>query len=140
MTMGERLLRVPEVARRLNMYGPDVYELIRTGELDAGKGRDGLVYVPEKALREYERRRLHGTTLREGSRSSPSGGRRAETREELLRVPEVARRLGMHGPDVYELIRTRELDAGKGRDGLVYVPEEALRDFQRRRSEASSSS
>ncbi|MGH9015534.1 MAG: helix-turn-helix domain-containing protein [Acidimicrobiia bacterium] len=54
--MSERLWRVPEVARRLDMHGPDVYLLIRSGELDAGKGRDGLVYVPEEALRDYEQR------------------------------------------------------------------------------------
>jgi hypothetical protein len=43
----------------------------------------------------------------------------------------------MHGPDVYLLIRSGELDAGKGRDGLVYVPEEALRDYEQRQSKTS---
>lgn len=62
MTVNERLLRVPEVARRLDMHGPDVYELIATGELDAGKGKDGLVYVPEEALRDYEQRRKSKTS------------------------------------------------------------------------------
>jgi Helix-turn-helix domain len=62
MTVSDRFLRVPEVARRLNMYGPDVYELIRTGKLDAGKGKDGLVYVPEAALRDFEERRKSGTS------------------------------------------------------------------------------
>jgi excisionase family DNA binding protein len=54
--MSERLLRVPEVARTLGVGGPEVYRLIETGELGAGKGADGLVYVPEQALREYEER------------------------------------------------------------------------------------
>jgi excisionase family DNA binding protein len=46
-------LTVPEVARRLGIPGPDVYRLIENGELRAGKGADGLVYVPEEALAEY---------------------------------------------------------------------------------------
>jgi hypothetical protein len=32
------------------MDGTDVYELILRGELAAGKGKDGLVYVRESAL------------------------------------------------------------------------------------------
>jgi helix-turn-helix protein len=56
MTVEERLLRVPEVARRLNLEGPLVYELIFRGELDAGKGRDGAVYVPERAVEEFARK------------------------------------------------------------------------------------
>lgn len=56
MTMRDRLLRPPEVARRLAVEGTEVYRLIETGELYAGKGRDGLVYVPEEALRDYEQR------------------------------------------------------------------------------------
>jgi len=56
MTVSDRLLRIPEVARRLAIHGTEVYTLIETGQLDAGKGRDGLVYVPEEALRDYERR------------------------------------------------------------------------------------
>ena len=49
-------LRVPEVARRLEMPGEDVYELIFQGELAAGKGKDGLVYVRESAVEDYKRR------------------------------------------------------------------------------------
>lgn len=43
MAMSERLLRVPEVARVLDVDGTQVYALIDGGELKAGKGRDGLV-------------------------------------------------------------------------------------------------
>jgi hypothetical protein len=53
MDMSDRVVRVPEAARRLKMNGPDVYLLIRSGELQAGKGSDGLVYVPETAIDEY---------------------------------------------------------------------------------------
>jgi len=56
VTMTEQLLRVPEVARRLAISGPDVYGLIERGEFAAGKGADGLVYVTEEALDEYQRR------------------------------------------------------------------------------------
>jgi hypothetical protein len=62
MAMSNRVLRVPEVARRLDMEGPDVYELIRRGELPAGKGDDGLVYVRESALEDYERRQATTAT------------------------------------------------------------------------------
>jgi hypothetical protein len=48
------LLRVPEVARRLAIDGVAVYRLIGRGELEAGKGRDGFVYVPKDALRSYQ--------------------------------------------------------------------------------------
>ncbi|HUF83788.1 MAG TPA: helix-turn-helix domain-containing protein, partial [Acidimicrobiia bacterium] len=126
---------VPEVARRLDMDGLDVYTLILEGELNAAK-RDGLVYVPEEAVRDYERRRP--TRQRRAKKSPPPPNSPREDREWLLSVPEVARRLGMEGTAVYDLILTKELDAGKGRDGLVYVPEEALRDFEeRRKTEAS---
>jgi hypothetical protein len=53
--MSDEPLRVPEVARRLEMDGTDVYELILQGELKAGKGKDGLVYVRESALEDYLR-------------------------------------------------------------------------------------
>ena len=43
--MSEGLLRIPEVARRLRIEGTDAYGLIERGELEAGKGSDGLVYV-----------------------------------------------------------------------------------------------
>jgi hypothetical protein len=56
MGVSERLLRVPEVARALGLDGPEVYRLIETGDLHAGKGADGLVYVPEQALRDYQDR------------------------------------------------------------------------------------
>ena len=46
-------LRVPEVARRLGIDGTDVYDLIFQGDLQAGKGEDGLVYVRESALEDY---------------------------------------------------------------------------------------
>ncbi len=56
MSMTDQALPVPEIARRLAMDGPDVYELILQGELAAGKGKDGLVYVRESALEDYQRR------------------------------------------------------------------------------------
>ncbi|MGQ0804751.1 MAG: helix-turn-helix domain-containing protein [Actinomycetota bacterium] len=135
MTVSERLLRIPEVARRLKMDGGDVFLLIRSGELYAGKGKDGLVYVPEESLRDYERHHPIRATRTEEHLPPPQRPR--EIREGLLRVPEVARRLDMDGGDVYLLIRSGELYAGKGKDGLVYVPEEALREFEQRQSETS---
>ena len=59
--MSEQLLRVPEVARRLDMDGAEVYRLIERGELAAGKGDDGLVDVTERAV----------SVLRKGSATSP---------------------------------------------------------------------
>ncbi len=56
MEMTDQPLRVPEVARRLGLEGPVVYDLIATGELTAGKGEDGLVYVRKSALEDYQRR------------------------------------------------------------------------------------
>ena len=41
MPMTDPALRVPEVARLLEMDGTDVYELILQGDLAAGKGKDG---------------------------------------------------------------------------------------------------
>jgi hypothetical protein len=55
--MRDPLLRVPEVARRLGLDGVVVYDLIAHGELAAGKGEDGMVYVRESALEDYARRR-----------------------------------------------------------------------------------
>jgi Helix-turn-helix domain len=52
--------------------------------------------------------------------------------EHALRVPEVARRLGVDGAEVYGLILGGELPAAKGEDGLVCVTAEALEEFQRR--------
>ena len=56
MEMVDQALRIPEVARRLGLDGPVVYDLIARGELAAGKGADGLVYVRESALEDYMRR------------------------------------------------------------------------------------
>ncbi len=50
--MSEGRLRIPEVARRLGIDGPNVYGLIERGELKAGRGPDGLVYVLESALQD----------------------------------------------------------------------------------------
>ena len=41
--------------------------------------------------------------------------------ERAMRVPEVARMLGVDGTEVYGLIEQGELEARKGPDGLVYV-------------------
>jgi hypothetical protein len=60
MQMSERLLRVPDVARILGLDGAEVYALIDRRELRAGKGPDGLVYVPERAVEDYRRR--HATS------------------------------------------------------------------------------
>lgn len=62
MGMNERLFRVTEAAKELNIAGEDVLLLIRSGELHAGKGQDGRVYVPERALRDYEERRKTGAS------------------------------------------------------------------------------
>ena len=52
----EHLMRVPEVARRLDVDGTEVYALIDRGELRASKGRNGLVYVSEEAIEDFRRR------------------------------------------------------------------------------------
>lgn len=56
MSMSDELLRVPEVARRLGLDGVIVYNLIANGELEAGKGKDGMVYVRVSAVEGYQRR------------------------------------------------------------------------------------
>ena len=56
MSMTDQVLRVPEVARQLGIDGTEVYDLIFNGELQAGKGKDGLVYVRESAIEDYLRR------------------------------------------------------------------------------------
>lgn len=56
MHMSKELFRVPEVARRLGLDGVVVYDLIAHGELAAGKGKDGMVYVTAEALDDYQRR------------------------------------------------------------------------------------
>ena len=43
-----------------------------------------------------------------------------------LRSPEVARRLGIGGDDVYRLIFDGELDGRPDRDGIVYVSEASV--------------
>ena len=43
-----------------------------------------------------------------------------------LRSPEVARRLGLDGDDVYRLLFAGEIDGGPGRDGLVYFSEASV--------------
>lgn len=62
MTVADQLLRIPEVARRLGICGASVYGIIDRGELAAGKGGDGLVYVAQSALQQYERQ--HAATAR----------------------------------------------------------------------------
>ena len=57
--------------------------------------------------------------------------------ERPMRVPEVARMLGVDGTDVYQLIERGELEARKGPDGLVYVTDEALRAYRDRQAKAS---
>lgn len=59
MVVSEQLLRVPEVARQLGIDGTEVYVLIERGDLAAGRGDDGLVYVPAAALEAYQ---VRGTT------------------------------------------------------------------------------
>lgn len=56
MEVTNQSLRVPEVASHLGLDGPVVYDLVAAGELAAGKGDDGLVYVRESALEDYQRR------------------------------------------------------------------------------------
>ena len=55
MSVTDEAVRIPEVARRLGIDGTEVYDLIANGELSAGKGKDGLVYVRESAIEDYTR-------------------------------------------------------------------------------------
>jgi hypothetical protein len=57
--------------------------------------------------------------------------------EPAMRVPEVARVLGIDGTEAYGLIERGELEGRKGRDGLVYVTEEALQAYRERQAQAS---
>ena len=57
--------------------------------------------------------------------------------ERPMRVPEVARMLGVDGTDVYRLIEQGELEARKGPDGLVYVTDKALQAYRDRQAKAS---
>lgn len=52
--MEDRLLRVPEAARLLGIDGVEIYGLIERDILYAGKGPDGLVYVPESAIQRFK--------------------------------------------------------------------------------------
>ena len=56
----------------------------------------------------------------------------------FLRVPEVARRLGIEGPAVYRLIERGSLLAAKGQDGFVYVDEDSLAQYRATGSAARS--
>ena len=49
-----------------------------------------------------------------------------------LRSPDVARRLGLDGPDVYRLLFAGELEGGPGRDGLVYFAEASVESYLER--------
>ena len=71
VTMSDHLLRVPEVARRLHMDGTEVYTIIERGELPAGKGKDGLVYVTEREVPGQVAHR----TLEVDARSTPPARR-----------------------------------------------------------------
>jgi hypothetical protein len=57
---------------------------------------------------------------------------------EQLSVPEVARRLGIAGEEVYEQIFSGELDGGPGPDGAVYVSTDALEAYERRTGRRAS--
>lgn len=46
-----------------------------------------------------------------------------------LRSPEVARRLGIDGADVYRLLFAGELEGGPGADGLVYMSEASVQAY-----------
>ena len=49
-------LTIPEVARRLGLPGPDVYQLIFSGQLEGGPDQDGAVHVTSEALATYQRK------------------------------------------------------------------------------------
>jgi len=49
-----------------------------------------------------------------------------------LRSPEVARRLGIDGSDVYRLLFAGELEGGPGPDGLVYMSEASVEAYLER--------
>lgn len=56
-------LTVPEVARRLQIPGGEVYRLVFQGELPGSPEEDGAVYIPEDAVTDY--------AAHKGSGSSP---------------------------------------------------------------------
>ena len=47
------LLSVPEAARRFEMDGVRIYELLLAGGLDGGPGADGSVRVSAASIRQY---------------------------------------------------------------------------------------
>ena len=49
-----------------------------------------------------------------------------------LRSPEVARRLGVDGADVYRLLFAGELEGAPGSDGLVYISEASVEAYLNR--------
>ena len=55
-TVTTERLTVPQVARRLNLPGPEVYRLIFDGQLDGAPEDDGAVYVTDEAVAAYERK------------------------------------------------------------------------------------
>lgn len=57
-------LTIPEVARRLGIPGPEVYELIFAGKLDGTPGPDGAVTVGAAEVAEFERRLGKSSTSR----------------------------------------------------------------------------
>lgn len=60
MTSTDVELTVPEVARRLEVDGGDVYRLIFQGVLSAKPGSDGAVYVDAYSVDEYHANFLQG--------------------------------------------------------------------------------
>lgn len=49
-----------------------------------------------------------------------------------LRSPEAAKRLGIRGRDVYQLLFAGELDGGPGRDGMVNFDEASIDSYLKR--------
>jgi hypothetical protein len=58
--------------------------------------------------------------------------------DDRLTVPEVARRLGIDGGDVYRKIFAGEIEAAPGDDGAVYVTLDALDAYRRAAGPAPS--
>jgi hypothetical protein len=55
-----------------------------------------------------------------------------------LTIPDVARRLGVPGLDVYQLIFSGQLEGGPASDGAVYVTDEAMADYERHLEQLST--
>jgi len=51
--MDDGLLTLPEVARQLNVALDEALELVKSGQLRAGRGDDGGVYVRRRDLEAY---------------------------------------------------------------------------------------